>query len=99
MGGGIGMELGLGEECVVVCSMGRSVSVECVDELVLGLIGKVWVRWSGWMSCGGVVSVGIRLCGGGETGYSPGFWQGSSVSECVWLWLSASVLCQSALLG
>ena len=100
MGGlGIGVELGLGGECVVACSMRRFGSVECVDGLVVGLIGEVWVRWSEWMLFGGVVSVGGRLCGGGETGYSPGFWQGSSGSERVWLRLSASVLCRSASLG
>ena len=38
-------------------------SVGCVDGLVLGLVGEVWMRWSEWMSVGGVVSGGGRLCG------------------------------------
>ena len=41
---GIGMELGFGGECVFVCSMGRSGSVEWVGELVVGLLGEGWVR-------------------------------------------------------
>ena len=47
---GIGMELGLGGECVFVCSMGRSGSVEWVDGLVVRLIEDGWVRWSGLLA-------------------------------------------------
>ena len=49
-------------ECVVACGMGGFGSVG-YDGLVLGLVGEVWMRWSEWMSVGGVVSGGGRLCG------------------------------------
>ena len=96
----MGVEMvGVVGECVVAYGEEEFGSVGCVDGLVLGLVGEVWVRWSEWVSVGEVVSGGGRVYGSGGTGYSPGIGRGRSGSGCVWLWLPTSGFCRLASLG
>ena len=71
-GGGVGHGGGVGGDgwgCVVAHGEEGFGSVGCVDGLVLGLVGEVWMRWSEWVSVREVVlgMAGCMIVGGRGT--------------------------------